>query len=433
MTRFRQRGRDERGVIAILFTVFALLIFVMAALVVDLGQARDVDRQTQNAADAAALAAANQLYLTGTVDLSAGTAAAKAYAQSNLGVADSAWNSCTDPAPLPVASGTNCITYDSATKPTQVRVYIPTQTVSTGFARVFGVTSTSVHGMAQAYVSPGGTAVCGLCVIGTGPHDIQNGDITINGASAFFNGTLDVSKNGSVVVTGPATTIKVEGSVNNKGTISPAPLTGQQPIQDPLAFLPLPPSFVGLASKAGSACTGGPGIYFTTFQFTSCTLTPGLYVLAGSSADHYSGQTAVKAPGVTFYFTCMTASPKAVRACNSNGGSGEAGGGVLMTGQASLTMSAPDAPSATQGLAMVSDRNNNQTFGFRGNGTDPTSGTIYAAIGTFDYRGNGNGPAIDSLVVVNDLTFSGNPAAFSSLYTKEKNQGLPPQPPDLVK
>ena len=40
----------------------AVVLFVVAALVVDLGLARDTKRQSQNTADAAALAAGNKLY-----------------------------------------------------------------------------------------------------------------------------------------------------------------------------------------------------------------------------------------------------------------------------------------------------------------------------------------------------------------------------------
>ena len=41
--------------------------------------------------------------------------------------------------------------------------------------------------------------------------------------------------------------------------------------------------------------------------------------------------------------------------------------------------------------------------------------------GTFDYRGNGAGIFDDSLIVVGDLDFSGNPAALQSTYTQTNN------------
>ena len=54
--------RNDKGAVAVMTAVLAVLLFGMAALVVDLGIARDNRRQAQNTADAAALAAANALY-----------------------------------------------------------------------------------------------------------------------------------------------------------------------------------------------------------------------------------------------------------------------------------------------------------------------------------------------------------------------------------
>ncbi|MEX0426434.1 pilus assembly protein TadG-related protein [Nocardioides sp. DS6] len=419
---------------ALIVAMLAVVLFVLCAFVVDLGNARDQRRQAQNAADAAALAAANVLYASGTSDIAAATAAAKAYAASNFGVTSAQWAGCVDSAALPGSSGTPCISFNSATSPTTVRVVIPTKRVATPFAQVIGTSSVDVNGIAQATVQPGGRVECGLCVTGDGSHDIQNGNITISGASAYFNGSLDANQNGSVVVTGEGSRISIEGSVSPKGTFSPTPSTSQPHIPDPLASLTLPPrSMADLHVVSGSACLGGPGIYLDSFQFSQvsdCQLAPGLYVLAGSGQERESGQTRVTAHGVTFFFTCKNATAHTARACNSNGGSGEQGAGFLMTGNASLTVTAPTS-GELQGLAILSDRNNTSTFGFRGNGSDPSTGTIYAASGTLDYRGNGSGPALDSLTVVNSLTFSGNNASFTSQYTQDNNYQLPPGKPYL--
>jgi hypothetical protein len=73
------------------------------------------------------------------------------------------------------------------------------------------------------------------------------------------------------------------------------------------------------------------------------------------------------------------------------------------------------------GLAAVSDRNNTSEFGWRGNGTNTNTGTVYAKSGTFDYRGNGAGIFDDSLIVVGDLDFSGNNGTLQSTYTQANN------------
>ena len=50
-----RRLTDDRGAVAVLTAVLAVMLFGLAAFVVDLGIARDNRRQAQNTADAAAL------------------------------------------------------------------------------------------------------------------------------------------------------------------------------------------------------------------------------------------------------------------------------------------------------------------------------------------------------------------------------------------
>ena len=71
----RRAARDEDGLVAVIAALMAVVLLVMAALVVDLGLARDTRRQSQNAADASSLAAANVLYPTSgqCVDVTAQT------------------------------------------------------------------------------------------------------------------------------------------------------------------------------------------------------------------------------------------------------------------------------------------------------------------------------------------------------------------------
>lgn len=58
--RFRRR-RDEKGVIAVVFAIMALVIFGFAAIAVDLGNAYQRKREVQSQADLSALSAADQL------------------------------------------------------------------------------------------------------------------------------------------------------------------------------------------------------------------------------------------------------------------------------------------------------------------------------------------------------------------------------------
>src|SRR3954462_226653 len=59
MTRWSDR--DDRGAVAVIFAISALMIFGLAALGVDLGNAMNRKKLTQNSADFAALAGASGL------------------------------------------------------------------------------------------------------------------------------------------------------------------------------------------------------------------------------------------------------------------------------------------------------------------------------------------------------------------------------------
>ena len=115
MSRWGQRS--DHGAVAVVTAIMAVMLFVIAALVVDLGIARDSRRQAQNTADAAALAAANALYgttaprLNQPGDFAAAIDAAKAYAAENYGTTDAEWSSCVAADPLGYVApgtGTNC-------------------------------------------------------------------------------------------------------------------------------------------------------------------------------------------------------------------------------------------------------------------------------------------------------------------------------------
>ena len=135
------RQRDDRGAVVLLVAAMTVVIFGVAALVVDLGQARVVRREAQSASDSSALAAANALYLAGvaTPDIAGAVQAAKKYAADNYGVTEADWASCQDPHPLAHRPATTqCISLDDAVKPSTVRVVAPVRSVGLVLSSVFG-------------------------------------------------------------------------------------------------------------------------------------------------------------------------------------------------------------------------------------------------------------------------------------------------------
>ena len=416
-----RRRDDEHGAVAVITAIVATMLFLIAALVVDIGLARDTKRQSQNAADASALAAGNVLYLTGASCTTApcftqAVQAAKDYALANFNVAAGAWAGCTDPGKLAyVQSGqTPCISFNDATAPTQVRVRIPTRTIGTSLGTLAGVDDIAIATVARAAMIPGGFLACGLCVLGSGmTHDLQNGDAFVTNASVHLNGNVAVSSNGLVVTNGQIT---VQGTASGPlANYTPDPTTGAPPISDPLADLVLPPAAMATLVNRTDPCTQGPGIYTgKNFPNALCPLTPGLYVIrAGSWVLNGNASTILRGSGVTLYFTCSTGT--AVRACNP----GEAGANMDFSGNGSLDIDGPTS-GPLKGMSIIYDRNNTATLQLTGNGFTGTTGTIYAAKGTLDMRGNGCADT-KAAVVVHDLRFSGNPPCLRINYDKDLN------------
>lgn len=141
------RHRGERGAILVVAALMMTALLGMSALAIDVANARQQQRQAQGSADAAALAAAQDL-----PDPNAVVDSAKSYAEQNFGTPESAWNGCQDPdhlVELPDSGNSNtCISIDEAFS--RVRVRMPERPVPTYFAKVLGVETVPVSGNATA-------------------------------------------------------------------------------------------------------------------------------------------------------------------------------------------------------------------------------------------------------------------------------------------
>lgn len=424
MVLVKGRQTDERGVTAVLVTVMSVVLLLAVGLVLDLGLARDTRGKSQNAADASALAAGNVLYdAAGAPDFDAALDAAKTYAAQNFDVSAADWTGCKDSGRLAYTPDPSpCISFDSALKPTKVRVRIPDREVETAFAGLAGVDRFTIATAARAALDRGGVLDCGLCVLGSGvEHDIQNGDATIHGGNIHFNGSVAVSNNGLIATDG---VITVEGSARGGlANYSPDPVTGYPAIEDPLAKLALPPDMTALTRQTSPTdqCPTVPGIYAgRQLRGKTCTLSPGLYVvtggiwdLAGNSATQLNGT------GVTIYLTCSTSGQP--RACAP----GEQGATIDASGNATLALKGPTS-GPLAGLSIVYDRNNAQTLRLTGNGAAGFTGTIYGKSLTLEMNGNGCATTFRAAIVVKDLTMAGNPSCLVARYVPSENWQPPP-------
>jgi hypothetical protein len=143
---------DERGAVMVTAVIVLVLLLGIAALVVDVGYGMQKHRQVQNTADAAALAAAQDL-----PSLTVAVTAATSNATTNLPDGTFAWSTCTDGNHLAVVSTfSQCISFDQSF--TRVRVKVPQQTYPTFFAKVLGIDTISTTGSASARVVGAGFA-----------------------------------------------------------------------------------------------------------------------------------------------------------------------------------------------------------------------------------------------------------------------------------
>jgi len=217
------RNQDpERGAILVLTALSMVTLLTMAALVVDIGNSRQNRRQGQGSADAAALVAVQAVYSNGTATPNwTGTSPAgaipqvKKYAYVNYGVDQAStgpWASCADSGATAywssvsvstwtwadtALSGNHCISTDSLTTPTLIRVAMPVRNVRTVFGGAAGVAQTAVRSSAVAEITVGQTVPKpGVVALDKNSDCV---DIDLSGSVAAKVQT----NNGSVVVNCP--------------------------------------------------------------------------------------------------------------------------------------------------------------------------------------------------------------------------------------
>ena len=420
-----RRSRDESGTIAVAVGISSALLLVLCSMVVDLGLARDTRRSSQAASDASALAAGNALYPLGPVpDFPAAVTAARSYAAVNFGVSPGDWFGCVDEERYPITPdpGNLCISFDLALSPTKVRVRMPTKDVGMVFGGLTGVSSVPIVTGAVATIDVSPTQPCGLCVLGQGTHDFQNGDVSVSGADIYVNRSSDVSHNGLVSTDGRILVEGVAGGPSSRyqpSAISPSPR-----LADPLASLPLPPAGLSSLVARTDPCLQGPGIYTgQNLNNKACVLQPGLYVIrAGTWDGAGNGAGQLVGVGVTLYFTCS--SGNAVTACSA----GQEGATFDASGNYGVGIAAPTT-GPLAGVAIAYDRNNSSMLRMTGNGALSFTGAIYAPSARLQINGNGCAHAYNSMIVVRDVDMNGNNSCLQGRYNV--NQNPPPQRGEL--
>jgi len=406
-----QAGRNgEEGQALIFVAVLMTGLMLFTGLVIDYGRGAVKHRDAQNAADAAALDAAYQIYAA----QSEGSATMQAqFIVSKHGFPSS------DLTTLTFLKGGDQPTTDAwAVKSVHAVV---TDTFPTLLMQLVGLSSTTVNAAASAVVSASGSGPCAICVMDHHATDALNqiGHPTtmVTGGAVVVDSDAPEAAllQGSTQVI--ADSVGIVGNYRTQGGVfSPTPTTGITLIPDPLASIPVPTCRSGNDTLQGDYSGSGP-IYPGTYSSISIgnndklILSPGVYCITGSLSA--GGTAQFNGSGVMLYFTCGTyLTPTACTA-------GQTGGGFQMTGTPNYNITAPTS-GAYQGLSIFYDPKNAATLGLTGDAGDSLTGTIYAKSAAMNFVGNAQMSQMDSRIVVGTLYLQGN-ANITDSYTYSAN------------
>jgi hypothetical protein len=135
----RSALQNERGAVAIIVAIFLVGLLVIAALVLDLGTGYDHDLELQHAADAGALAGAQQLILDDLNGTSDAAAVTQQYVAQNVSPGDAG----------STVQGAN-VTYSPTFAARSVSVDLREDHVPFNFAQIIGISQGSVTAHAKA-------------------------------------------------------------------------------------------------------------------------------------------------------------------------------------------------------------------------------------------------------------------------------------------
>jgi Flp pilus assembly protein TadG len=397
----RRFPRRPSGQVFLLVTVALVVLIGMAALAVDIGNLWTTRRLMQSAADAGAVAGADEIAIGGSG--SAITAAAKD-ASSHNGFVDGGTRPGTSntitvavhnpPTSGPFAANSNAVQVDVS------------QTQPTYFMKVLGWQSVPVSTTAVAVTQGSGSCVYSLDRTAPGALTVA-GTASVNSACGMYvnsdsSSALTVSGGGTVT----SSLVGVVGGTNVNGGGSTPPSTGIKSFGDPLAYIPAPSFDPSSCSSFHNTALNGsisPGTFcggISVSTGSNVTFNQGLYVIDGGGIKITGGT--VSGSGVTFYLTGN----------NGSGSSPATYSGVTINGGAvNFTSPCSSSGGSIAGMLFFQDRSiiatgsNGSTI--NGNAGSTFSGAIYFPTTSLSYAGT-TGANMFTLLVSDMLTFTGN-------------------------
>ncbi len=374
---------------------FALLLVVAigaVALSVDVGNLVHERRQTQNAADAAALAAVAVIKEGGT--RTAAIAEATEFAAANGYGSGVTINN----PPLTGAATGNANAYEVI-----VQKSVPKYFLGVVYKGNWSTTSRAVARVI--------TTSTGFGVVTLNPtrceslHMNSNALLQVTGGGIYVNSTCNTAMVMESNATATASKISIVGGFNGKGNYhaTPAPVTNQPAIVDPFVSIPVP-VVTGPNRNVGCEFTHGtvnflPGIYNCKLVFNSNTVAifaPGNYTFVGGmqldsnvTLTFGRGIYVMKGGGFQMNSNAVVNGPDGVLIYNTCATTCGASGTFQLNSNARLNIKPYGAPYAN--ISVFQDRGSNTPLQFNSNATT-LAGAIYSKIADIQYNSNAEVP-----------------------------------------
>jgi Flp pilus assembly protein TadG len=426
-------GKDESGQTAVLLVLGFTVLAGCLGLAIDTGLFFVAKRNTQIAADAAAVAGALDYKYNATVSTAKSTGQTAATAN---GVTNGT-NGAVVTINVPPLNGP----YASTTGFVEAIVSRPASTFFFGMLNLGSVTVS-----ARAVAGSGNVAGCLWALAKSGT------DVSVTGSGSFTasNCTIydDSSSNNALTLTGSGSitgkNIAIVGNYTDtgSGTIHPdPPTTGIAPAADPLANVPTPTYSTGTCSSnctqnfSGSSNNSiGPGTYnqISNTGSGTLTLTPGNYIINGNLSNTGSGNLVLGAGNytITGNFTTtgsgaltLGAGSYAVLGNLSLTGSGAltgvgvtfyTDGSSTVTGSGSMDLEAPTS-GTYDGVMFFQDRSDTHTMSLTGSGGATFKGIVYAAAAPVTVTGSGSWN-IDADFIADSINLTGSGSVSDTSY-----------------
>jgi Flp pilus assembly protein TadG len=395
------RSKRRQGTIAALVALCLLILLGVAAVTIDGGMLLAERRHAQATADAAALAAADDLlqnYLrsngidSGTARASAvTTACANGYTSTNSVVTVNLYPASYQGGPhagTPVPPGYAEVTV--------------TYHHSRFFSAIWGTGAIPVSARAVArgqwVPAPAGlllldpSASGALTATGNGSVTVTNAAIHVNSNSA----SAIVTAGTNAVITDTNAPIFVTGNPGTmgSGTVSPTPIPSQPPTPDPLRFLPepcRPPAATVPKPDTNGIIQLQPGYYTSDLKFQASdkvNMAPGIYYIDTAFTINGSPESYLTGSNVMLFL-----GPN---------------GSLSLAGNGTVTLSPPnypanDANSIYNGITVFEQRTSSHQIDITGNGKFNITGTVYAPGALVKVSGNGSTDALGSQYITKQL------------------------------